>query len=302
MSRELIKQLKTLKSGETNPRAEWLASNRELLLSQVKNTVGANPSSEQADIARKNFWSTMSIFMPQKFVYNVMRPVMVMLVILCVVTSGWINTVDAAYEALPGDWLYPAKKVTEKTRMTVASVMGDKKTETKLHVEFAKRRAQETKKIMSDPAKKGKASQMVAELKEEIKQASAKLEEIKNDSKEQMTTDVVKEVSQNAEQIKTALQDVKDGLLISTTTADAALTKELTEAKDMAKDAAVKTVEVIVSKHLEGDTTVSKEEMTAVIDKTFQTAVKDISTSRQNTEGVNKVVDAVKTEMTDLAK
>lgn len=302
MSRELIKQLKTLKNGEVNPRAEWLTSNREILLSQIKNTISPKVNLRQDRANRNNFWSTMSIFMPKQFVFNVLRPAMVLVIILSVVTSGWINTVDAAYEALPGDWLYPAKRASEKTRMTVASVMKDKKEETKLHVEFAKRRAQETKKIISDPDKKEKVAQVVADLKSEMKQADAKLEEIKNDGNEQMSASMAKEVNKNTEQIKTALQDIKNGLLESTTTADVALTKELSEAKDMAKDTAVKTVEVIISKHLEGDNTFSKEEITEVIDKTLQTAVNDIKESRQDTEGVNRVVAAVKTEMKDLAK
>jgi len=302
MYRELISQLKMLKHGEVNPRAEWLASNRELLLSQIKNTIPAKNNEEKVKIG--NFWSSLSIIFPQKFVFNVLRPVSVLLIVLSVVTSGWISTVDAAYETLPGDWLYPAKRAAEKTRVVVASVMGDKKSETKLHAEFAKRRAQETKKIIAstDPDKKAMASQSVTDLKNEMKNVNDKLEEIKNDTGTQLSADLVKEVKQNTEQIKNAMQDVKDTLIITSSTINTQLTQEVNEAKDLAKDTAVKTVEVVVSKHLEGDTALSKEEVNQVITNTLQTVVKDMAESKQSVESVSKVMDAVKTEVKDLVK
>ena len=60
--------------------------------------------------------------------------------------------------------------------------MGSKTTETKLHVEFAKRRAAETKKIVAgvDPAKNAQAKQSVADLKTEIASVNNKLEESKS--------------------------------------------------------------------------------------------------------------------------
>ncbi len=302
MSRDLIKQLKSLKNGEVNPRAEWLKSNRELLLSQIKNTIAPEEVNKKGT---DNAWNTLSIFFPKNFVFNVMRPATVLLVILSVVTSGWISTVDAAYEALPGDLLYPAKRATEKTRVTVAAVMGDKKTEAKLHVEFAKRRAQETKKIIasSDPNKNEKMTQAVSSLKDEIKSAANKLEEIKKDTSVQLTVDVVKEVSQNTEQIKVALQDVKETLATNaSSTENSQLTKDVTEAKDLTKEAAIKTVEVVVTKHLEGDTSITQDDVKQVVDNALESATKEIAQTNENTSEVNQVVQEAKTEVKDLSK
>ncbi len=300
MFRELIRQLKTLKNGKVNPRAEWLQNNRELLLSQIRNTVPSK--AETPKMKMGNFWSTLSILFPKKFVFMVLRPVSVFLIILTVVTNGWISTVDASYEALPGDLLYPAKRAAEKTRVVVAAAMGDKKTEAKLHSEFAKRRAQETKKIINspDPSKKEKAVQSVADLKKEIANVSNKLEEIKNDAGSQLSAEVVQQVTQNTDQIKIVLQDVKDNLITASSTLNTQLTKEVAEAKDMAKDTVVKTVEVVVSKHLEGDAAFSKEGVEQVIGNTLQAAVQDMAESKQNADGVNKVIDAMTTEVKDL--
>ena len=49
-------------------------------------------------------------------VYNFVRPMATLLIIAMVATSGWIATVDASYNAIPGEWLYPAKRATEKPK------------------------------------------------------------------------------------------------------------------------------------------------------------------------------------------
>ena len=101
-------------------------------------------------------------------------------------------------------------------------------------------------------------------------------------------------MSRDAEEIKNVLQNLKTDLLTSTTTADKDLSKDITEVKDLVKDAGVKAVEVMISKHLEGDTSVSKEEVTQAVGNSLQTAVADAAVSKQNVEGINDAVEAVK--------
>ncbi|MEK7213443.1 MAG: DUF5667 domain-containing protein [Patescibacteria group bacterium] len=300
MSQELIRQLKQLKHHEVNPSEAWLKNNRALLLSQIKNTIGVEPNRQAGRVEK--IWAGLSIFLPQPMVYNFVRPMATLLIIAMVATSGWIATVDASYNAIPGEWLYPAKRATEKTQVTVASLMGSKTTETKLHVEFAKRRAAETKKIVAgvDPAKNAHAKQSVADLKTEIASVNNKLEESKASAQGSLTAETVKDVSRDAEEIKNVLQNLKTDLLTSTTTADKDLSKDITEVKDLVKDAGVKAVEVMISKHLEGDTSVSKEEVTQAVGNSLQTAVADAAVSKQNVEGINDAVEAVKTEVKDL--
>ncbi|MDD2758205.1 MAG: DUF5667 domain-containing protein [Patescibacteria group bacterium] len=295
MSQELKRQLKSLKTGEVSPRAEWLKSSREVLLSQIKNTVPAEKAG-----ALDNVWFGLSVFMPQKFVFSVVRPMAVLFIVALVGTSGWIATVDASYEALPGDWLYPAKRAMEKTQVTAATIFGAKNTETKLHSEFAKRRATEIKKVVAgnDPQKDTKVSQTVSDLKVEITSVAANLQEIKN-IKEGGTGDVAKEVQKNTEQINTVLKEVKDDLSVGTSTESKAISKEISEAKDMAKDATVQAVGVLVTKHLEGDVSVTKEQVAEAIDKTMQNVVTEVGVTKQNVEGMNTVVSAVSAEVKD---
>ncbi len=305
MSQNLIAQLKQLKHGEVKPREEWLKNNRALLLSQIKNTV----SSEE--VQKMNFdsiWNTMSLFVPRTLVFNVVRPIAVLLVVSIVATSGWVASVDASYNALPGDFLYPAKRAGEKTQVAVAGMIGSKKTETILHSEFAKRRASETKQLVAskDPAKQEKVKESIQDLKTEIANVNQKLEEIKIASVgNAVTADIVKDVKQDSEQVKNTLDEVKATLLTTSNVNDTSSTKEnaiaINEVKDLAKDISVKAVEVIVTKHLEGDKTVSVEEVKQEINNTLQSASSDAQQSKQSVIGVQAVVTAAKVEAKDLA-
>ncbi len=234
--------------------------------------------------------------MPRKFVYNVLRPVAVMAMVIAVASSGWIATVDAAYESLPGDILYPAKRAAEKTQSAVAAVIGDKKAETKLHMEFAKRRAVEVKKIAVDPKKKSKITGAVADLKTEMQTVENKLEEIKTAQGKEVAA-MAQDVGKNTIQITDALKDVKNTLLTSTTTEDMALSKEVSEAKDAVKDVSMKAVEVMVAKHLEGDKSVSSEEIKQAMVETLVTVAIAADQSSKNAQTANVAVEAAKTEM-----
>ena len=304
MSQDLIAQLKQLKHGEVKPRQEWLNNNRALLLSQIKNTV-------VPEVQKLNFdsiWNTMSLFVPRTLVFNVVRPIAVLLVVSVVATSGWVASVDASYNALPGDWLYPAKRAGEKTQVTVAGMIGSKKTETILHSEFAKRRASETKQLVAskDPQKQEKVKESIQDLKNEIANVDQKLEEIKIASAgNAVSAEVVKDIKQDTEQVKNTLEEVKASLLITSNINDTSSTKEnaiaINEAKDLVKDVSVKAVEVIVTKHLEGDKTVSKEQVKQEINNTLQSATTDAQQSKQSVAGVQAVVTAAKVEAKDLA-
>ncbi len=304
MSQNIIAQLKELKHGEVKPRQEWLENNRALLLSQIKNTVNEQDQKINLD----NVWNTLSLFMPRMVVFNVMRPLTVLLVVTIVATSGWVASVDASYNALPGDWLYPAKRAAEKTQVAVASMVGMKSTETKLHSEFAKRRASETKQIVAsnDPKKQEKVKAVMSDLKNEISNVNQNLDEIKIASAgNAVSADVVKDVKQDTDQVKNTLQEVKTTLLITSNQADSTSTKEVAqsvnEVKDLAKDVSAKAAEVIVTKHLEGDKSVTTEEVKKELNTTLQSATTDAQQSKQSVAGAQAVVTAAKIEAKDLS-
>ncbi|MFA6485980.1 MAG: DUF5667 domain-containing protein [Candidatus Magasanikbacteria bacterium] len=306
MTNNLKSQLKALKHSQVNPSSDWLNSNRALLLSQIKNTVSADRPTEKFNL--NNIWSLLSVFVPQTLVFNFVRPIAVLLIVALVGTSGWVATVDASYESLPGEWLYPAKRAVEKTQVTIASVTGDKNSEAKLHAEFAKRRATEVKKIMTaeKPASAKVVQDTVQDLKTEIQNVNSKLNAIKSDAvagnAQNVSADTVKEVKTTTDEVKVVLGLIKDDLQSGTGTIDNALNKSVSEVKDMANATAVNAMGVMVEQHLSGDTSVTKEEVKKELDKTLASAAADIVENKQNVEGVKTIVDAVTSEVKDLTK
>ncbi len=299
MSREIIAQLKNLRTGKVNPKQEWLEKNRALLLSQIKNTV--TPTAERKPAMLENVWTALSIFIPQNVVYNVVRPMAVLLIVALVATSGWINTVDAAYNSLPGDWLYPAKRAMEKTQVAMSSVVGGKPAEAKMRTELAKRRATEAKQLAkgTDPKKEQKVQQAVNDLKNEIQLVNTKLAEINAAPTASNTgaADTAKEVKQETEQIGTVLQEVKIDMLASVGTSSAS---QVMEVKAMVKDTSMQATEMMVTKHLGGDNSVTSEQVKKELTTALQAATVDASLNQQNMETAKEVVNGAKTEMKEL--
>ncbi len=296
MSKDIVRQLKQLKHDTVNPRSEWVATNRALLLSQIKNTLPVEPVISTEKKLEK-IWAAMAIFLPRPLVYNVVRPIGVLLLVSFVATSAYSSTVKASYETLPGDWLYPAKRTAERAQGAVISLLGDQNTETKFHVSLAQRRASEVKQIIAinDPAKVANVGTTVAELKNELNSINTKLEPGLNT----MHADTAKEVKQNTEAIKDTLQDVKNTLLLSSSSTNKTLL-QVGETKDLAKDISVNAMEAMVVKHLEGDNTVSRQDVKNALDTSIANVAVDVLASKQTVDGAKTIVDSVKTQVTDL--
>ena len=78
------------------------------------------------------------------------------------------------------------------------------------------------------------------------------------------------------------------------------LAKEVNETKDLVKDVSVNAVEAMVEKHLNGDKTVSKEEVQAVLDISIAKAANDVLATEQVVNGAQTIVESVKTQVKDL--
>ena len=291
MSRELKRQLNQLKHSEVKPSAEWVAKNRSLLLSQIKNTV----SKKQRVPMSVRMEAVFSILMPETIVSGSVRFVAIALIAALVAPSLYYGTAMASSEALPGDNLYGAKRYAEKIQVAVVGLLGDTTSETKLHVELAKKRAEETSKIISDPAKISNVASTVADLKSEMTTVSDKLEQ----NSQGLSADTAKDIKQNTDQIKQVLESAKNDLITVSPADDKTLT-EVKNTKDLVQDVAVKAVEVLVTKHLEGDTSVTKDEVKATIDSTVKSVVGDVATSKENIAGVQTVLQTAKTDVATL--
>lgn len=297
MSRDLIRQLKSLKQETINPRGDWQKTNRELLLAQIKNTLPTKIV-ETREAKLERFWAGISIFLPRPMVNNFVRPLAVLVLISLVATGTYSATAKASYATIPGDWLYPAKRAAEKTQGAVLSLFGDKSAEAQFHVSLAQRRADEVKAIIKQdgPNKNDLATVTMADLKSELDSVNTNLD---SDS-EAVQADVAQDIKENTEAIKATLETVKTQLILSPSSTSDNLTQAVSETKDLAKDVSVRAVEVMVVKHLGGDTTVSKDDVTEAINTTMTNAAVDVLLSKQAIDGVSTTVGTVKTQVAGL--
>jgi hypothetical protein len=127
---DLIKKLKSIKHRGVNPKKEWLEKNRKFLLSQISNTV-TKESGNKFDLSAEKMWKFMSVFLPRTVVYSIVRPVAIVAMVLSLGTGGWIATVAASQDTVPGDALHSTKMLTEKVHIAVLSAIDAKDTETK---------------------------------------------------------------------------------------------------------------------------------------------------------------------------
>lgn len=299
--RSLAAQFKELRHSALNPNPEWVARNRATLLSQIKNTVPV----QAPKFVWENTWVWLSAFMPRRFVFNFVRPMAVLVIVALVGTSGAIAAVDASYEALPGDFLYPASRVAQKTQIAFVSLLAGKDAEAKARTKAVQQLAVKTQKIIkiNDDKKNERLTIAVADLKSEIAGLSDKLDENKNNPAHPINTEVVKDVKSNSDQVKSVLQEVKNDLLTTaSTTVSVALTKAVNETKDLAKDVSVKAVGVLVTNHVNGGSGTTDEDIKQVLVAAAQTAATDAGTSQQNVNDIKTMVDSIKNESKDHSK
>lgn len=333
---ELKNKIQTLKNlrSHISPSPEWLKSNREILLMQISNTLENTAQREEKFSwwKFKSIWNFLDIFLPKQMVGYVLRPALGVAAIFGLVFGGWITTVSASFNSLPGDVLYSVKLATENVQTSLAS----KPEEIKLRMEFAGRRAEEVKKIINSDVSKVKKEQKVEEavkhLKNDLETVKTNLDNIKNEpanNSSQVVVDVAKVVDQKSTEIQKSLEQTNTDVAGADKSAVAAITfvpslnndkvlvtDQVKQAAAVAQETGMKAVEIIVEKHQLGDSNVSKEEVKNIVDnklKVIEEKVvkieEQVSTMVSSTSATTlevkkeqaKLVEPVK-ETTDAAK
>lgn len=294
MSRDLKRQLKALKREAVKPSTGWVETNRAVLLSQIKNTI---PNKMSVSVGQR-FTAAFSIFMPESIVAGTVRFAAILLIISMVAPSLYYGTVMASEGALPGEGLYAAKRYAEKIQVTLIGLLGDNESMTKFHVELAKRRADETMQIIKDPSKLSDVASTVADLRSEITTIGDKL----NQNSDGLAADVAKDIKNDTDQIKNVLQDARKDLLTVSTDNSDSLAEDVKVTKDLVQDVSNKAVEVMVTKHLEGDTSVSKDEVKAAINSTVKDNIDALTESKQNIAGLQSALQTAKSESSSTTK
>lgn len=162
-NKELIKQLKTL--SQVKPEADWQSSQRQVLLQQV-----FNGQPEQALAWTAKFNLVMN---------RVFQPAVIAVVIFVFLASGSLAGWYSG-QAQPGDSLYVAKKLREKTEMTVTFSATAK---TKLNLKFASERAKELAALLADSntdteQKQAQVANLQDNFRKELNQAKERWQKI----------------------------------------------------------------------------------------------------------------------------
>jgi len=277
---EYIKQqLKNLKTqnGRINPDPAFVVSTRERLMNQIGNTVSTeNKPTYNLD----TLWQGLQVLVPGRFAYAVVRPLAIFILVGAMATGGWIASASATQNSLPGDLGYKVKMAVEKTQELVVAVTGSSQEKTQMQMEFAKRRAEEIKKVTQTPNKESQAKVAiaVAGLESSLKSAKENLQATAANAPEKMI-DMVQEVgNQTAEinnNLKTAQQ--QDSTIV------------VAGVKQLVNDNLLSAVETVVQKKQEGalnevSSNTVKQMVKEQIDKVMSGAAETASSSVLSTQ------------------
>lgn len=233
--REIKNSLRALQGvrGIGDPDDAWKRRTREQLLSKIMQDLMASPAAGWSFAASE--W--VRLLFPQAFTRFVFRPALVSVGMLGALLGGWVTTVSASYNSLPGDRLYAVKIAAERAQANLVLNPGDR---VRLRVEFLGRRVEEVAKIAERqvPGKASKASVAVEKMKEEISTVQEQIKTLKQ-SKPDQAVEVAKLVDRKAGEFNVLLSS-------SGREATAEVQSAVKAAKDLMTDASVQAVAVLV--------------------------------------------------------
>ncbi len=196
MDKDLLKQLNILK--EIKASEEWKNENRNLLLRQI------NADAENFDFGKKinfnYFVGFLDDFLKQGLKTHKFATVFSIIVLF--VFGGGFFSIKAAQKTKPGDSLYIAKIVKEKTQLAFTF---DEKEKARLGIQFAGNRVKELEDVLKsrEGDKKETVNKLVNDFKKEIKSAKQRIAKInKVDNTKLKKIKVTKKVNLKPEQEK----------------------------------------------------------------------------------------------------
>ena len=172
---ELFKQLHNL--SQMKPDTAWKNSQRSVMLSQLS----AGNDVETGETAESSL--LLDLFkLPIAYMQGFSQPVLATFLVAFLLLTGGFTGLKASQDTKPGDSLYLAKIVGEKTQLVLAFT--DKK-KAELGIVFAVRRVEEIKQVIAQEIESGdkddKVEQLVEDFKKELSAAKLRIEKIAKD-------------------------------------------------------------------------------------------------------------------------
>src|SRR3989339_1983041 len=181
--KDLLIQLKKLKG--VRPDREWKKTNRELLYSQI--------SAQADDNVKIGWFKSLERQLSIAFL-RVSQPAMTVLLIIIFIFGGSVLSLRAARNTTPGDSMYIAKILSEKTQYALTF---NEKSKAKLGLEFAGNRVKEINKVLAqtetvDTNKAETVEKLKSDFKKEISEVKDRLARINDEQKNTATENVNK--------------------------------------------------------------------------------------------------------------
>lgn len=151
--------------------AAWARLSRE---------IGSDAKLERASYSMVDYLQ----YVNYQFSHVLLKPMSVGFSAVLLIFGSWVATVNASFDSVPGDVLYPVKLATERAQISI-STSGEQRA--KLHAEFAGRRLDEVNAITSSDAegKDEKVQIAVDGFKKEIASVNDELMNVQVSNPEQ---------------------------------------------------------------------------------------------------------------------
>lgn len=282
MSKKFIAQLKSIKNenGRLNPDRSWVLKNRVKLIEEIKSSAKIENAIAETKL---NFVDKINdglhIFVSNR-VLSFARSSLAILLVGTVAVSGWIASVSASVNSLPGDALYGVKLAAEKTELIVATVIGSGEDEVTTILKHASSRVDEYQRSESTE----QASEAIKSLKKKIESTQESLDQLNSKSPVEAVA-VAKVVEKKTEEILDSLAENKTNekpsqTVESTESNKVQLNKEVSEAEVLIQKAGIKAVEVLIEKvesDQVGTDVLSKEDVKETINRKLDKVAEGVS-------------------------
>lgn len=179
-------------------------------------------------------------------VHLFVRPFMVGVAGVSFLFGGWIASVHASMDSLPGDVLYSVKLATERVQIQLSG----SQRRAKLHTEFASRRLQEVTDLsVSDrPDKAVQVKVAVQKFQEEVKQARTELATARAENSVEATA-IATVIDQKNTQLKNLLEQSQDIVPADSQEEVAKAQEEVRQSEEQVLDTLVESHEVSQEAH-----------------------------------------------------
>lgn len=278
MNKQLSRQLKNLKveSTRVSPRKEWVSSQREQLLLQIRNTV---TEERYVPIPTKIMQLFTVLFSSQKLL--AMRGVFMVLLVIGLATGGLV----ASASPLPRDLLFNVK-------VAMVTVTGNTQAKGKLHLEEANYQTAELqKKLAAGDSETKDVEKQLKKIKKQVDSARKTLERAQQKDTASVTA-LAKDVSKETTVIAQSLKQV------TTSVGDDSSAKEVIETRQQVFDAGIDALGVLSTLMEQNKSTTDVAEIESVFQEKIVFILTEAEAMKKDIASTQTIVSEVVTTST----